>query len=89
MPRIHFWIVISLFVFLLLVSLIPTDVNTDTKIQRELSLPIKNTLEKQYAIAEPSKRQHHINENVNNIEFILLISRVIEKWISLFLMVIR
>lgn len=69
LPRFHFWIVISLFVFLLLVSLIPTDVKTDTKIQRELSLPIKKTLENQYAIAEPlnvKRTNTNINENSNN-----------------------
>jgi len=53
LPRIHILAIISLFIFLCIVSLIPTDVVTHKEIKRELILPISDSLQGKYAIAKP------------------------------------
>lgn len=53
LPRFHFWAIISLFVFLFIISLIPTKLDSDIKIKRELVLPISESLKNEYSVAEP------------------------------------
>ena len=53
LPRFHFWAIISLFVFLFIISLIPTKLDSDIKIKRELVLPISDSLKNEYSVAEP------------------------------------
>ena len=53
LPRLHFWVVISLFILLLIISLIPTHGNKDKKIKRELLLPMSENSKGDYAVAEP------------------------------------
>ena len=61
LPRFHFWAIISLFVFLFIISLIPIKLDRDTKIKRKLILPISDSLKGEYAVAEPLKaiRDHN------------------------------
>lgn len=54
LPRFHFWVLIALFVFLVLVSFIPTTSDSDnSQITREITLPISDSLQGEYAVAEP------------------------------------
>jgi len=53
LPRLHFWVIISLFLFLLIISFIPTHGDKNKKIKRELSLPISEAAKGDYAAAEP------------------------------------
>ncbi|WP_258546917.1 murein DD-endopeptidase MepM [Psychromonas sp. B3M02] len=53
LPRLHFWIVISLFLFLLIISLIPAHGDKNKKIKRELVLPTSETTKADLALAEP------------------------------------
>ena len=62
LPRLHFWAIISLFFFLLIVSLIPPSKHSGKTIKKELALPISGSLKGDYAVAEPSK----VNGDANN-----------------------
>lgn len=53
LPRLHFWLLIALFLFLLLVSSLPTEPIPQEPIKRELILPASDSLKGEYAIAEP------------------------------------
>ena len=53
LPRLHIWIIASLCLFVLIVSLIPADVIVDKPIKRQLILPASDSLKGQYAIAQP------------------------------------
>lgn len=58
LPRKHFWVLILLFIFLLLISFIPnTSLNDEPsrqQIRRDLVLPKSISLKEEYAIAEPA-----------------------------------
>jgi len=62
LPRLHFWAIISLFFFLLIVSLIPPSKHSGKTIKKELALPTSGSLKGDYAVAEPSK----VNGDANN-----------------------
>ena len=64
LPRMHFWAVIFLFAFLLLVSLFPAELNNYNKIRRDLVLPVSDSLKGEYAIAEPLNA---IRESANKL----------------------
>ena len=53
LPRFHILAVISLFAFLVVVSLFPVDIIPNKEIKRELILPISDSLQGPYAIAKP------------------------------------
>lgn len=64
LPRLHFWLVISLFVFLLIISLIPTSNPNGKSIKRELTLPTSESLKGDYAVAEPSTVDRDANDKL-------------------------
>ncbi len=64
LPRLHFWLVISLFVFLLIISLIPTSNPNGKSIKRELTLPTSESLKDDYAVAEPSTVDRDANDKL-------------------------
>jgi len=54
LPRFHFWLLISLLVFLILLSLIPAPKHNEGKVKRDLVLPTASQqVDGQRAIAEP------------------------------------
>ncbi|TEW50266.1 peptidoglycan DD-metalloendopeptidase family protein [Psychromonas algicola] len=53
LPRIHILLIASLCAFVLIVSLIPTEIIIDKPIKRELILPASDSLKGKYAIAQP------------------------------------
>ncbi len=63
LPRLHFWAIISLFFFLLIVSLIPPSKHGGT-IKKELTLPISGSLKGDYAVAEPSTANRDANNQL-------------------------
>lgn len=67
LPRKHFWLLIILFTFLLLISFIPTTSPNgdqgDKQIKRNLVLPAKETLKNDYAFAEPT----NVSNNPSNL----------------------
>ncbi|WP_051369082.1 peptidoglycan DD-metalloendopeptidase family protein [Psychromonas arctica] len=64
LPRLHFWLVISLFVFLLIISLIPASNPNGKTIKRELTLPTSESLKDDYAVAEPSTVNRDANDKL-------------------------
>ncbi|MBB1274164.1 peptidoglycan DD-metalloendopeptidase family protein [Psychromonas sp. SR45-3] len=64
LPRLHFWLVISLFVFLLIISLIPASNPNGKTIKRELTLPTSESLKGDYAVAEPSTVNRDANDKL-------------------------
>ena len=64
LPRLHFWLVISLFVFLLIISLIPASNPNGKTIKRELTLPISESLKDDYAVAEPATVNRGANKTL-------------------------
>jgi len=53
LPRLHLWAIAALCVFVVVVSLIPTEVAPPKQIKRQLVLPVSDVLQGNYAIAEP------------------------------------
>jgi len=53
LPRIHVFIVVAIFTFIMIVISLPEDIVSDKEIHRELILPASDSLKGEYAIAKP------------------------------------